>query len=260
MKTILPIVLSAWLLAWGSMSSPACAQSALERLERQIREGAGASKSIQADADKPAAAPPTQTPHAPGNAEPGYLGVVADDQKDRGRGVRLLDVYRGSPAENAGLLRQDLVTAIAGTRVRQMTDMSDMLGTIAAGQSVDFELLREGKPQKVRVTLGQRPAAERSAGLPETVPLPPGQPLPEPPEQPADVAATPRRPPPPPDPAARQKGADEPAGPRLQPPGGGLPPRLDASRIEQLQRRLDELERRVAELERAMAKTVKNKP
>jgi hypothetical protein len=260
MKTILPIVLFAWLLAWGSMSSPVWAQSALERLERQIRERVGTSKSAQPDADKPLPVPPTPTPRARGNAEPGYLGLVADDQTDRGRGVRIVEVHRDSPAEKAGLLRQDLITALAGIRVRQMADLADILGTLAAGQSADFDVLRDGKPQKVRVTLGQRPAAERPAGLPETVPLPPGEPLIKPPERQGNVAASPPFPPSPSEPAPRPKGADETIGPQLLPLKPPDQPPAEVSRIDQLQRRVDELERRVAELERALAETVKKKP
>ncbi len=162
MKTTTLFALFAWWVAWGSMASPGWAQSALERLERQIRQQTAAPKGTPPDAAKPPPPPQPESPHARGDVEPGYLGVAVDDQKDRGRGVRVIEVHRGSPAEKAGLRRQDIITSLAGVRVRQMTDLSDVLGTLAAGQSVDFEVLREEKPQKVRVTLGQRPAAERS--------------------------------------------------------------------------------------------------
>jgi C-terminal processing protease CtpA/Prc len=195
------------LLAWWIALSPAMAQPALERLERQIRDR-------------------TQSPDAPSlesqpggeSSQPGYLGLVADDQKDRGRGVRILDVQRGSPAEAAGLRTQDLITALAGVRVRQMTDMSDVLSMYGPGQVIDFDVMRDGKPKKLHVVLGQRAAVavHRQPNQPETVPLPPAEAIAEPQE------------------------------PELQ--------AADATRIEQLERRVSELERRVAELE-AAAKT-----
>jgi len=231
-------------LAGSFFAATASAQSALERLERQIRQRAEQPAGGEKVADGPVPPPPP----APGNdlgkpndVEPGYLGVVADDQNDRGRGVRILAVHPASPGEKAGLRRQDLVTAIAGIRVRQMSDMSDILETFGAGQVLEFDILRDGKSQKVKVTLGQRPAAgpkveePKPAGLPETVPLPPGALPGEPPEPPAEM---------------------EP-GPQLEPPKAAGPQAEQAKQIEELRRRVENLERRVAELERALAKSAK---
>ena len=234
-------------LTGGLFAATASAQSALERLERQIRQRA----EQPADGDKIADGPKRPPPAAPRNdlgkpedIEPGYLGVVADDQNDRGRGVRILAVHPASPGEKAGLRRQDLITAMAGIRVRQMSDMSDILETFGAGQVLDFDILRDGKSQKVRVTLGQRPAAgpqveqPKSAGLPETVPLPPGELPAEPLEPPAEM---------------------EP-GPRLELFKAAGPLAEQAKQIEELRRRVDKLERRVAELERALAEAAVRKP
>ena len=137
-------------------------------------------------------------------------------------------MYRGSPADKAGLRRQDLITAVAGVRVRQMTDMADILDNFAPGQGVDFDLLREGKPAKLRVTLAERQAATvQPSGPPEVIPLPPGE-----------TAAN----------------SPEPqTGPRLPPPQSGGSSLTETSRIERLERRIDQLERRVAELERQLA-------
>jgi hypothetical protein len=260
MKLILSVVLSALVLAWGITSSPAWAQSALERLEQQIRQRTTPPDNPWSDAAKPATAPKPEAPRARGNVEPGYLGVLADDQKDRGRGVRLTEIYRGSPAEKGGLRQEDLVTAVAGVRVRQMTDMADILSTFGPGQSIEFDVLREGKQQKVQVVLGPRPAAERLASPAEAVPLPPGEALPEPPPRRADKGDDQRSIPPPPEPTPKLQEVIEALGSRLQPPRATEGPPTDAARITQLQRRVEELERRVAELERAMAESSKKQP
>ena len=91
--------------------------------------------------------------------------MVADDQKDRGRGVRVVEVYRGGPADKAGIRKQDLITAIGGIRVRQMTDMADMLNTFMPGQGVDFELLRDGRLVKLRATMAERPLVGERPGV-----------------------------------------------------------------------------------------------
>jgi hypothetical protein len=255
MKRISSIALSACLLAWGTASSPAWAQqSALERLEQQIRQRTPPADNPWADVAKPAAPPKAEPPRAREDVEPGYLGVLADDQKDRGRGVRLTDVYRDSPAEKGGLRPDDLVTAVAGVRVRQTTDMGDILSTFGPGQGVDFDVLREGKRQKVHVVLGPRPASERVAAPPEAIPLPPAEALPEPPQQRRVGKDDARRAiPPPPEPMSKLQEVNKALGPQLQPPGTSA----DSARFDQLQRRVEQLERRVAELERTMADTSK---
>ena len=228
MRANIVVMLLAMLPAgWGTPPS-AVAQSPLERLERQIRQRVEGAEGVQPEPEannRPAApAPQAQTPPRGGNVTPGYLGVVIDDRKDRGRGVRILEVEPGSPAEKAGLRRQDLIIGLGGIRVRQMSDLSEILDTFGPGQGVEFEVLRDGQRQRVRAVLGQRPAAapRRSEG-PEVVPLPRGEAIPPPPEP-------------------------QPAGPQLQPP--------EPSRIDRLERRVEQLERRVDELEREL-KTIK---
>jgi hypothetical protein len=232
MRVKTSILLSVLLAAYCGSLSFVFAQSALERLERQIRQRAGATDANRSGATKPIPPPPAPAPQAAGAPRGATdLGVVADDQKDRGRGVRILDVRRGSPAEKAGLRQQDLIVAIAGTRVRQMTDMDDIVDSFAPGQSVDFELLRGADRAKVRVTLGQRQAAVgQPSGPPEIIPPPPAE-----------------SPPVRPEPAA---------GPSLLPPPS-VPSPAEASRLERLERRIEQLERRVAELERQLAEARK---
>jgi hypothetical protein len=209
---------------WWMSISTSSAQPALERLERQIRQRVGTPDSAEpAGKDQPAARQPT--PARRENAAAAYLGVVVDDRRDRGRGVRIVNVHTGSPAEKAGLLRQDLIVSVAGIRVRQLSDLNDMLEMCRPGQGVEFEVLRNGQSQKSRVVLGQRPAAAAPGPQSvEAVPPPQGEPIPAPPEPGA--------------------------GPQLQP----APP--EAARVERLEQRIKELERRVDELEREL-KTIK---
>ena len=208
----------------------ALGQPALERLEQRIRQRVEAPSDERPDGDgRPA--PQTSEPRRGG--ELGYLGLTADDQRDRGRGARILDVQPGGPAEQAGLRPQDLIAAVSGVRVRQVSDMSEVLSMFRPGQTLDFDVLCDGKRHSVRVVLGQRPtgvqrrAALADASSPETLPLPPGEVMPEPPE--AEVE-----------------------GPGLEPATEAKAAPPDASRIERLERRIEKLERRVSELERSL--------
>ena len=214
-----------------SAASAAWSQTALERLEQQIRQRVG--QEPQPPPPQPGVSSPTPAvagnePVAADNREPGYLGLLADDRQDRGRGVRVLEVHADSPAAKGGLKKQDLITSVAGVRTRQMSEMSDVLNLYVAGESIEFEVLRDNKPQKVKVVLGLRPPQKNAGGqVSEAIPLPPGE-----------VIAP-----------------DAVAPPVLLPPRPAAAD--DHPTVEQLQKRIEELERRVTELEKALGETRK---
>lgn len=147
------------LAAIMSLSAPgwASAQGNLARLEQQI----------------------TGTTPVPVQVEPGYLGVELDDSQDGGRGIRILKVVSGGPAEAGGLVAGDLIVSIAGTPVRMLESAADVLSQLPAGSVVGFDVIRNhptrGDEQiKLKVTLGQRPDAS-DAGAP-ALGLAPGTP------------------------------------------------------------------------------------
>ena len=110
-------------------------------------------------------------------AEPGYLGVVADDRQERGAGVRIVELATGGPAEQAGLKADDLITRINGTLIHDQNDMGPVLEKLPPGARVKFTVDRGGQQQTVNVTLGQRPPAaqrkfEKFGALPEPLPEP----------------------------------------------------------------------------------------
>jgi hypothetical protein len=240
----------------------AVAQPVLQRLEQAIRDRVAQAPTAAAPAEAPAEAkpaapagtipPPPAIRHSSQAEQPrGYLGAVVDDKNDRGRGVRVLEVRADGPAAKAGLKTDDLITAIAGMRVRQLSDMADVLSLYPPGEAVAIDLLREEKPQHVKVTLGHSPTTPGPVTQPApTLPSPNEQPVPPTHAPPAAPALSPP-PTAPPQPEA--------VGPGLP----GLPPANPATdhaaRIDQLQRRVDELEQRVAELEKTLAEAKKEK-
>ncbi len=63
-----------------------------------------------------------------------------------------------------------------GIRVRQLSDMTEILRLYQPNDIVEFDILRESEPKKIKVTLGQRPVAPPTAGqTAEVIPLPPGE-------------------------------------------------------------------------------------
>lgn len=97
---------------------------------------------------------------AAGEDDAGYLGVIADDQRTEGQGVRLLKVLPGGPAEQGGLEVADLITSINGNEIRTMQDMAEAIVGTKAGDELQFEVVRREQPQMVIVTLGRRPPPE----------------------------------------------------------------------------------------------------
>lgn len=86
----------------------------------------------------------------------GYLGVGLERRFDGGRGAVVTDVEAGSPADAAGIRTNDVVLAVDGVA---MVGDADLIGTIRdldPGSKVSIDLLRDGEPLTVTVTLGQR--------------------------------------------------------------------------------------------------------
>lgn len=214
MKAIFAVILSfAVLEGWLVSQRSAVAQQPLDRLEGQIRNQTAPAESVG--------------PKVQATGERPYLGAVADDKTDRGRGVRVLTVRPGGPADRSGLRPQDLITGAATARVRQMSDLTAVLEMFAPGDRVTIEVIRDGQPLKVDVTLGRFPGTMEPGrpALPETNPVPV--------------------------PGART--APPPEGLNLPPGAATAGPMSDSARIEQLQRRIEQLEMRVQELEKTLS-------
>lgn len=144
-------------MVWGLGASGTAlrAQSALQTLEDKVRAD---NRQGAAAAEPPAEAVPHERAGSAA-AEPGYLGLLADD---RGGGVRILELTVGAPAETAGLRAGDVVTAIDTRPIHSMRDFEAILLRSPAGTKLTFQVQRAGQDQHVVVTLGQRPApAER---------------------------------------------------------------------------------------------------
>jgi S1-C subfamily serine protease len=99
-----------------------------------------------------------------GRVRRGYLGITAQlrrlPQADiwangvaGDRGVEVMEVMPGSPAETAGLRAGDVVIAVDGTRINSIDDIHRLLNRTAPGARVRVEILRAGRRHQLSATL-----------------------------------------------------------------------------------------------------------
>ena len=74
------------------------------------------------------------------------------------------DVKAGSPADNAGVRRGDVITGIDGAAVKDGNVLRNHVAQLLPGSNVTLTLLRGGKEQTVNVTLAELQAANKGAG------------------------------------------------------------------------------------------------
>lgn len=88
------------------------------------------------------------------NAAPPYLGIMVDEAPDGGVLVR--DVVQNGPADQAGLKKGDVLTAINDQDVSPDT-IRDVLAAFAVGDVVTLSVERGGETLTLEATLAARP-------------------------------------------------------------------------------------------------------
>jgi S1-C subfamily serine protease len=113
-----------------------------------------------------------------GRVRRGQLGVVVQQVTEdmaqslgmkEARGVIVGSVQRGSAAERAGLRQGDVITAFNGAAVNDANELRNLVAATQPGTETTLDLLRDGREQQVRVTLGELtapadPAREQGGG------------------------------------------------------------------------------------------------
>lgn len=102
----------------------------------------------------------------------GYLGVQIQQIDDsiaeslgiaKGRGELIAGVEPGQGADKAGIKRGDIILKVAGREVTPDETLSYIVANSKPGTRIPIELLRDGKPMRLTVTVGQRPPEEELA-------------------------------------------------------------------------------------------------
>jgi serine protease Do len=70
-------------------------------------------------------------------------------------GVLIADVYKGSPAERAGIERGDVITQFDGKTVGESRDLSRIVAATPVGKTVSIKLLRNGNAMERTVKVGE---------------------------------------------------------------------------------------------------------
>jgi serine protease Do len=95
----------------------------------------------------------------------GFLGVYAEDiNKDnmtryhlsQVRGVGVTRIVKDSPAEKAGLRKDDVILRIDGDNVTSVRKLNRVVSEIAPDQSVRVTISRAGAEQELTATMGRR--------------------------------------------------------------------------------------------------------
>jgi len=98
-----------------------------------------------------------------GKVERGWLGVSIRDltpdlQKSMklnvSKGALIADVVKGGPADEAGLQKNDVVTAYQGKEIPDASSLQNEVANTSIGQKITLTVLRKGKSRDLKVKIG----------------------------------------------------------------------------------------------------------
>ncbi len=102
-----------------------------------------------------------------GKVSRGYLGVSIGPLSDElakqfkapdTSGALVDDVTAGGPADKAGLKNGDVIRKLNGQTVEGNSQLTAMITNFNPGTQVKLDIIRDGQPMTLNVTLGERPA------------------------------------------------------------------------------------------------------
>jgi S1-C subfamily serine protease len=120
-----------------------------------------------------------ETSNEAGDAWLGITGITMNDEiasamglDKTPEGILIVEISRGSPADEAGLhgsykpfdldgeeimIGGDIITAVDGTAAAGIGELASVIGTYEAGDEVTLTVMRDGNETEVDVTLAERP-------------------------------------------------------------------------------------------------------
>jgi S1-C subfamily serine protease len=95
-----------------------------------------------------------------------FLGIAAEStpQGAQHEGATVRDVTANGPAARAGLKRGDIITKVDDKDIHDFEDLLNALSQHRPGQKVDLEVMRNGQPKELSVTLGRQPGQQSFRG------------------------------------------------------------------------------------------------
>jgi|WetSurMetagenome_2_1015567.scaffolds.fasta_scaffold00656_8 serine protease Do len=110
-----------------------------------------------------------------GKVTRGWIGVSIQDPNKAMRealnlgsrkGVLVGDVYKGQPAEKAGIKRGDVILSVGGKPTENSNELRNFVAELQPGAKVPFVVLRNGKEMTLELTVAER-SEKTVAGLSE---------------------------------------------------------------------------------------------
>ena len=74
----------------------------------------------------------------------------------KGKGVLVNEIFEGDPAEQAGIQPGDIITMISGKKVNTPRTLARIIASVAPGEEIPIEILRDGKKKVVTALLAER--------------------------------------------------------------------------------------------------------
>jgi Do/DeqQ family serine protease len=98
-----------------------------------------------------------------------YVQAVTDDLAQslglkEARGVLVSAVQKGSAAEKSGLRQGDVITAVNGNAVNDSNELRNLVASTPPGSDVTLTIVRDGREQQLKVTLGELTESSSGAG------------------------------------------------------------------------------------------------
>ena len=104
----------------------------------------------------------------------GWVGLTPDELSrteaiaygiDPDIGIVLTEVYRGGPAEQAGLEPGDVILSINGEPIESQNEALLLVARLNPGDQVEVEGMRDGVPFRATLVAAERPQVEQSSTL-----------------------------------------------------------------------------------------------
>jgi serine protease Do len=102
----------------------------------------------------------------------GWLGVQIQDltkemseyhgTKDK-KGALVLEVIEGNPAAKAGIKAKDIITEVNGKPIESVRDLTRIIADIPVGDTAVVTVIRNGKEEKIKVSVAKREAKETAS-------------------------------------------------------------------------------------------------
>ena len=115
-----------------------------------------------------------------GEVERGWLGVsIGDFREDfaetlglEAKGALVAEVTPGSPAEEAGIKRSDVIVELNGYDIDDATSLTRRVAKLIVDSENEFIVLRRGEPKTINVKIGKRPKDLQALANNNARPLP----------------------------------------------------------------------------------------